>query len=68
MGRNLLLVTLVAIIFTLLIPITNHYNASERALPLTTWLKFNWNTNKIPLLKYMAGKSKKRINNLILEP
>jgi hypothetical protein len=25
MGRNLLLVTLVAIIFTLLIPITNHY-------------------------------------------
>lgn len=31
MGRNLLLVTLAAIIFTLLIPITNHYYASERA-------------------------------------
>jgi hypothetical protein len=31
MGRNLLLVTLVAIIFTLLIPLTNHYYASERA-------------------------------------
>ena len=31
MGRNLLLVTLVAIIFALLIPITNYYYASERA-------------------------------------
>ena len=52
MGRNLLLVTLVAIIFTLLIPITNHYYASERAFTLTTWLKFNWNMNKIPLEIY----------------
>ncbi len=31
MGRNLLLVVLAAVIFTLLIPITNHYYASERA-------------------------------------
>lgn len=31
MGRNLLLVVLAAIIFTLLIPITNYYYANELA-------------------------------------
>ncbi len=31
MGRNLLLVVLVAIIFTLLIPITSQYYANEQA-------------------------------------
>jgi hypothetical protein len=29
----------------------HHYYASERAFTLTTWLKFNWNTTKMLLLK-----------------